>query len=99
MGFQTAGEVILSFGNSNKTISKLTPKLTFRFLHFAFPLGVLVNFMAACCAPRLIDIQFNPFESEIIPREKQVVLGWKEKGSQIFCANRLNQLVKVCTDI
>ena len=25
MGFQTAGEVILSFGNSNKTISKLTP--------------------------------------------------------------------------
>ena len=36
MGFQTAGEVILSFGNSNKTISKLTPKLTFRFLHFAF---------------------------------------------------------------
>ena len=23
MGFQTAGEVILSFGNSNKTISKL----------------------------------------------------------------------------
>ena len=24
MGFQTAGEVILSFGNSNKTISKLT---------------------------------------------------------------------------
>ena len=35
--------------------------------------------MAACCAPRLIDIQFNSFESEIITREAGC-LGLEMKG-------------------
>ena len=41
--------------------------------------------MAACCAPRLIDIQFNSFESEIIPREAGC-LGLERKGfTNILC--------------